>query len=126
MNAPTVTEGMVTMPKDEFEELLERVAERGARLGLGKRAFERRREDDLDLVAHPPLGEERVHQEEELQRRHRALDGHLGDVDHQATAGPAGQPVAQGVKIGDRAHDSFLDEKGAALLRTAHLGQAAA
>ena len=24
MNAPTVTEGMVTMPKDEFEELLER------------------------------------------------------------------------------------------------------
>ncbi len=34
MNAPTVTDGMVTMPKDEFEELLERVAERGARRGL--------------------------------------------------------------------------------------------
>ena len=34
MNAPTVTEGMVTMPKDEFEELLERVAERGARHAL--------------------------------------------------------------------------------------------
>lgn len=34
MNAPTVTEGMVTMPKDEFEELLERVAERGARAAL--------------------------------------------------------------------------------------------
>lgn len=34
MNAPTVTDGMVTMPKDEFEELLERVAERGARAAL--------------------------------------------------------------------------------------------
>ena len=34
MNAPTVTEGMVTMPKDEFEEQLERVAERGARHAL--------------------------------------------------------------------------------------------
>jgi len=34
MNAPTVMEGMVTMPKDEFEELLERVAERGARAAL--------------------------------------------------------------------------------------------
>ncbi len=34
MNAPTVTGGMVTMPKDEFEELLERVAERGARHAL--------------------------------------------------------------------------------------------
>ena len=34
MNAPTVTGGMVTMPKDEFEALLERVAERGARHAL--------------------------------------------------------------------------------------------
>lgn len=34
MNAPTVTGGMVTMPKDEFEGLLERVAERGARHAL--------------------------------------------------------------------------------------------
>ena len=34
MNTPTVTGGMVTMPKDEFEELLERVAERGARHAL--------------------------------------------------------------------------------------------
>ena len=34
MDAPTVTEGMVTMPKDEFEELLERVAELGARAAL--------------------------------------------------------------------------------------------
>ena len=36
MNAPTVTDGMVTMPKDEFEELLERVAERGARAALAE------------------------------------------------------------------------------------------
>ncbi|MDP3651119.1 MAG: DUF6127 family protein [Rhodoferax sp.] len=38
MNAPTqpptISDGMVTMPKDEFEELLERVAERGARAAL--------------------------------------------------------------------------------------------
>jgi sugar phosphate isomerase/epimerase len=34
MNAPTVTEGMVTLPKDEFEQLLEHVAELGARRAL--------------------------------------------------------------------------------------------
>lgn len=40
MNAPTqpptISDGMVTMPKDEFEELLERVAERGARAALAE------------------------------------------------------------------------------------------
>lgn len=36
MNAPTVTDGMVSMHKDEFEELLERVAERGARAALAE------------------------------------------------------------------------------------------
>ena len=37
MNAPTVTRpsGMVTMPKDEFEELLERVAEQGCSPRVG-------------------------------------------------------------------------------------------
>lgn len=34
MHAPTVTEGMVTMPKDEFEALLAHVAERGALAAL--------------------------------------------------------------------------------------------
>lgn len=36
MNAPTLDNGMVTMPLDEFEELLERVAERGARAALAE------------------------------------------------------------------------------------------
>jgi hypothetical protein len=34
MNTPTLHDGMVTMPRDEFEELLERAAERGARHAL--------------------------------------------------------------------------------------------
>lgn len=34
MNAPTVAGGMVSMPPEEFERLLERVAERGARTAL--------------------------------------------------------------------------------------------
>lgn len=33
---PTISDGMVTMPKAEFEELLERVAERGARAALAE------------------------------------------------------------------------------------------
>ena len=34
MNTPTLHDGMVVMPHDEFEELLERAAERGARHAL--------------------------------------------------------------------------------------------
>lgn len=34
MNTPNVHDGMVSMPRDEFEELLERAAERGARHAL--------------------------------------------------------------------------------------------
>jgi hypothetical protein len=34
MNTPSVHDGMVSMPRDEFEELLERAAERGARHAL--------------------------------------------------------------------------------------------
>ena len=34
MNTPTLHDGMVVMPRDEFEELLERAAERGARHAL--------------------------------------------------------------------------------------------
>ncbi|MCL9828255.1 DUF6127 family protein [Ralstonia solanacearum] len=36
MNAPMVADGMVTMPRAEFEELLERVAESGARAALAE------------------------------------------------------------------------------------------
>ena len=34
MNAPTVQDGMIIMPKDEFEELLSHAAERGAKRAL--------------------------------------------------------------------------------------------
>ncbi|MDO8892312.1 MAG: DUF6127 family protein [Sulfurimicrobium sp.] len=34
MNTPSLHDGLVTMPRDEFEELLERAAERGARHAL--------------------------------------------------------------------------------------------
>lgn len=34
MKTPTLQDGMVAMPKDEFEELLARAAERGARAAL--------------------------------------------------------------------------------------------
>jgi len=34
MNTPTLHDGMVVMPRDEFEELLARAAERGARRAL--------------------------------------------------------------------------------------------
>ena len=62
---------------------------------LGEGAFQRRGVDDLDLIAHPLLCEERVSEEGELQRSHRALDGHLGDVDDEATALPCLEFVAQ-------------------------------
>ena len=40
MNAPTVTDGMVTLPKDEFEKLLVHVAELGARQALSEVGLE--------------------------------------------------------------------------------------
>ncbi len=58
----------------------------GARFGEG--AAERRGVDELDLVADAALVEIPVGQEEELQRRHRALDRHLGHVEHHSTALP--------------------------------------
>lgn len=42
---------------------------------------------DIDLVPKAPLREERLGEKEELERRHRALDGHLRDVEHDASAG---------------------------------------
>ncbi|MGA3706058.1 DUF6127 family protein [Ralstonia nicotianae] len=36
MNVPMVADGMVTMPRAEFEEMLERVAESGARAALAE------------------------------------------------------------------------------------------
>ena len=64
-----------------------RASRRGARRDrLGERALERGDVVDLDLVAHPPLREERVGEEGELQRRNRALDRHLGHVDDEPAA----------------------------------------
>ena len=40
MNAPTVTDGMVTLPKDDFEKLLLHVAELGARQALSEVGLE--------------------------------------------------------------------------------------
>ncbi len=53
------------------------------RVGLGERARVRRDERDLDPVAHALLPEVVVGEERELERRHRALDRHFGDVDHE-------------------------------------------
>ena len=50
MNTPSVTEGMVSMPRDDFEELLERAAERGARhsrVAQSARRLQRGEEDRL-------------------------------------------------------------------------------
>ena len=40
MNAPTVTNGMVSLPKDDFEKLLLHVAELGARQALSEVGLE--------------------------------------------------------------------------------------
>ena len=76
--------------------VVEHVAEVLAGDRLGEGALQRGHVDDLDLVAHALLGEERVGQEGELQRRDRALDRHLGDVDDQPAALPGAQLLGQG------------------------------
>ena len=62
---------------------------------FGERALQRRHVGDLDLVAHAALGEERVGEEGELQRRDRALDRHLDDVHDEPAALPGRELVAQ-------------------------------
>ena len=77
--------------------LFEEVAKQPCGARLGKRAGQRRRIGDLDLVAQALLVEKPVGQEEELQRCNRALDGHLDDVEHDAAALPGAQMLVEGV-----------------------------
>ena len=58
---------------------------------LGERSLERGHVLHLHAVAQTTFGEEGVREEGELERCHRALDGHLGDVDDQASTGPVRQ-----------------------------------
>ena len=62
---------------------------------LGERAVQRGHEDELGAVAQAVLAQPVVGEEGELQRRDGALDGHLGDVDDQASALEGGEVVAQ-------------------------------
>ena len=74
----------------------EHAAELAGGDGLGEGAVQRGDVDDLDLLARPALPEPRVGQERELQRRDRALDRHVGDVDDEASAPEHAQGLAQG------------------------------
>ncbi len=62
---------------------------------LGERSVERGDVDDVDLVADATLGEVPVGQEAELERRDRALDRHVDDVDDEATPVEGGQRRAE-------------------------------
>src|SRR6266568_1456342 len=62
---------------------------------LGERTLQRCHIGDLDPVTHATLGEERVGEEREFQRRDRALDRHLGDVHDQLATLPARKLVPQ-------------------------------
>ncbi len=70
--------------------------------GLGERAGQRGGVDQLDPVADALLVEEPVGQHDELERRHRALDGVLDDVEHQPAALPRAQVLGQGHRTLDR------------------------
>jgi hypothetical protein len=97
----------------------QQIAQRLGRLGLGEGAVERRDQHQLDPVAHPALGEVGVGQERELERRHGALDGHLGDVDDE----PA--PVEALERAGQRggAVERVEVEGGLAPARAGEAGQ---
>ena len=88
--------------------LLQDVAQVLGRDGLGEGARKRRGVDQLDPVAHALLVEEPVGQHQELQRRDRALDRVLDDVDDQPAALPGAQMLGQrhgafdGVEVEDR------------------------
>ena len=71
---------------DQIDVLLrEETTERLRRGGLRERPVEWSDVGDVDVVADAPLVEEPVGQEGELQRRNRALDRHVDDVDDQPT-----------------------------------------
>ena len=62
---------------------------------LRERAVERRRVDELDAVADAALAEVPVGEERELERRDRALDRHVDEVDDEAAAVEALERRAQ-------------------------------
>jgi hypothetical protein len=65
----------------------------GDRLGEGP--VERRHVDEIDLISHPALGEERVGEEHELQRGDGTLDRHLDDVQNEPPARPGVERCCQ-------------------------------
>ena len=75
--------------------LVEHSAEMPGGDRLGERTLQRRHVRDVDPIAHAPLPEVRVGEEGELQRRDRAFDRHVDDVDDQPSTVPGGQLVAQ-------------------------------
>ena len=75
--------------------LLQNVAQETSRPRLGERGRQRGGQGQLHTVTQALLVEEIVGQEEELQRRHRALDGHLGHVEHQPAAFPRAQKLVE-------------------------------
>jgi hypothetical protein len=71
------------------------VTEARRRDGRGEGAVERGHVDELDALADAALAEVGVGQEEQLQRRHRALDRHLAHVRDEASTVERGQGVRQ-------------------------------
>ena len=92
----------------EIPRLFEHAAEVLGGDGLGEGTVEWGDVGQLHTIAHTALGEEGIGEEDELERRHRALDRHLDDVEHEPTALPFGQNLAepsgafQGVEVVDR------------------------
>ncbi|SKF61847.1 Uncharacterised protein [Mycobacteroides abscessus subsp. abscessus] len=76
---------------------------------LGERTVQRGDIGDVDLVPDPALAEVVLDQEGELEGGNRALDGQVGDVNHQLAAAERFQCVAQpggpveGVEVEDLA-----------------------
>ncbi len=68
---------------------------RPAAMGLVKRSGQRCRQCQFDAVPHALLVEVVVGQEEEFQRRDRALDGHFGHVEDQTPTLPCAQKAVK-------------------------------
>jgi hypothetical protein len=85
---------------------------------LGERTVERGDEDDLRGLAHALALEVVIREEDELQRRHRALDGQLGDVHDQPATGervelcPQRDRTLEGVELTDLAVPLLAEHPG--------------
>ena len=64
---------------------VEEAAQGGGRHRLGEGTVERGYVGELHAVTYVSLAEVPIGEEAELQRRDRALDGHVDDADHEAT-----------------------------------------